>query len=107
MALVLVLGFSSIAIADTPINTEDILVMSTSNPFEYGTAPNDICIVLYDGATPYLPADMDVSSCVVNGLYVYNTADNSVAEISNQSVSTYTATRSALYYVTQMLCVVK
>lgn len=87
--------------AVTNSNTEDMTTPSTVNPFEYAKAPDGIYVFIYHGSSPYMSVDIDTAECVVGRLYVYNSMTDSVIEISEQSVTAYTYTQSALYYVTE------
>lgn len=87
--------------AVTNSNTEDGTVPLADNPFEYAQAPDGLEAFIYHGSSPYLSVDIDTSGCVVDRLYVYNSTTDSVIEISEQSVTAYTYTQTALYYVTE------
>lgn len=82
-------------------NTEDGTAPLAGNPFEYAQAPDGLEAFIYHGSSPYLSVDIDTSGCVVDRLYVYNSTTDSVIEISEQSVTAYTYTQTALYYVTE------
>lgn len=71
------------------------------NPYEYGSAPDGLYIFLYHGTAPYLDMDIDTSECVIDRLYMYDLTSDAVTEISDESVSAYTATKDTLYYITQ------
>lgn len=101
MVLVLMSSFVIVAFAISPIDMGDNVTLSNVNPHEYSTIPEDIYPFIYRGTAPYLSVDIDTSECVLNRLYVYNETDNSVAEISELSVTEYTATMDALFYVTE------
>ena len=82
-------------------NTEDGTAPLAGNPFEYAQAPEGLYVFIYHGSSPYMSVDIDTSGCVVDRLYVYNSTTDSVVEISEQSVTAYTYTVNALYYVTE------
>lgn len=81
-------------------NTEDTNTPLVENPFEYAQAPDGLYAFLYYGQSPYMSVEIDTSECVVGRLYVYNIASESLDEISEQSITAYTCTINALYYVT-------
>lgn len=89
-----------VVFAVTNSNTEDGTAPLAGNPFEYAQAPDGLEAFIYHGSSPYLSVDIDTSGCVVDRLYVYNSTTDSVIEISEQSVTAYTYTQTALYYVT-------
>lgn len=82
-------------------NTEDMNTPPALNPFEYAKTPEGLYVFIYHGSSPYLSVDIDTSGCVVDRLYVYHSTADSVIEISEQSVTAYTYTQTALYYVTE------
>ena len=90
-----------VVFAVTNSNTEDGTAPLAGNPFEYAQAPDGLEVFIYHGSSPYLSVDIDTSGCVVDRLYVYDSTTDSVAEISEQSVTAYTYTQTALYYVTE------
>ena len=87
--------------ADMIIGTEEMVLPTASNPYDYGFAPDGLRVFLYHGTEPFLTVDIDTSECVVDRLYVYNSVTESLSEICNQAVSAYTTTKDALYYITQ------
>ena len=89
-----------VVFAVTTSNTEDMATLSAVDPFEYAKAPDGLYVFIYHGSSPYMSVDIDTSGCVVDRLYVYDSTTDSVAEISEQSVTAYTYTINALYYVT-------
>ena len=101
MVLMLMSSLVIAVFAIPPIDMEDNVTLSNVNPHEYSTIPEEIYPFIYRGTAPYLSVDIDTSACVLNRLYVYNETDNSVAEISELSVTEYTATMDALFYVTE------
>lgn len=81
-------------------NSGDISTPPTTNPFEYAKAPDGLDAFIYHGYTPDSCLNADTSECVADRLYIYNSADDSLTEISEEIVTAYTCTQTALYYVT-------
>lgn len=100
MVLILMSSLVIAVFAIPPIDMEEIATSSSVNPYEYGIAPDEIYTFIYRGTAPYISIDIDTSTCVFNRLYVYNETDDSVVEISEQSVREYKTTMDALFYVT-------
>ena len=103
LLLVLAIMFSLTAAVAVipPLDTEEMILPSTSNPYEYGTSPDGVEVFLYTEAISSLFVDIDTSGCVVDRLYVYDTVADSVTEVCSHSVLEYTATKDALYYITE------
>ncbi len=80
---------------------EDEVLPPAMNAYEYAKAPDGVYVFRYYGADPYADLNIDTSACVVDRLYVYHSATDSVVEIIAQAVSDYTCTQTALYYVTE------
>ena len=100
MTLAILCGLCGMVFATTNAIEEDTTTPSAVNPFEYAKAPDGLYVFIYYGSSPYMSVDIDTSECVVGRLYVYNSTTASVTEISEQSVTAYTYTINALYYVT-------
>ena len=73
-----------VVFAGTNSNTEDMSTSSTVNPFEYAKAPAGLDAFIYHGYTPYSCLNADTSECVTDRLYVYNSANDSLIEISEE-----------------------
>lgn len=99
IAIVCSLFVGVFAVGDA--NSGDESTPPTTNPFEYARAPEGIDAFIYHGYTPDSCLNADTSECVADRLYVYNSADDSLIEISEEIVTGYTCTRTALYYVTE------
>lgn len=100
MTLAILCGLCGMVFATTNAILEDTATPPTLNPFEYAKAPDGLYVFIYHGSPPYMSIDIDTSGCIVGRLYAYNSATDSVVEISAQTVSAYTYTQTALYYVT-------
>lgn len=75
--------------------------MSADNHFAYANAPEGLYMFIYHGSAPYFGLEIDTSECIINRLYVYNAEDDSLAMVSDQAITAYTYTQTALYYVTE------
>lgn len=101
LVLALVFSLTAAVAAIPPIDTEEMILPTTLNPNEYGTPPDGVEVFLYNGSAMNLSAEIDTSSCIADRLYVYDTAADSVTEVCSQTVSVYTATKDALFYITE------
>ena len=70
--------------------TEDDVLPPVGNAYEYAKAPEGVYVFRYYGSNPNADLDIDISACVVDRLYVYHSASESVVEIFAQAVSDYT-----------------
>ena len=100
MTLAILCSLCGMVFATTNAILDDTTTPPMVNPFEYATAPDGLYVFIYHGSPPYMSIDIDTSECIVGRLYVYNSATDSVNELSAQTVSAYTYTQTALYYVT-------
>lgn len=100
MLSVLLLVLFTAASANSSVNTNWTTITPNINPYEYGYSPEHLYVFLYHGYSPYFSVDIDTSMCTENRLYVYDTEQNTVTEISSQQVTYYTCTKDALFFVT-------
>ena len=66
--IALLFSLSAAATADNTIDTEEMVLPTNLNPYEYGTAPDSLYVFLYHGTAPYLTIDIDTSSCVIDSI---------------------------------------
>lgn len=99
-ALAILCSLFVVVFAITNNNEDNTTSPLAVNHYEYAKAPDGTYVFRYCGTPPYTSLDLDTSACVVGRLYVYDIATDSVVEISAQTVSAYTYTQTALYYVT-------
>lgn len=98
--LAILCSFFVVVFAVGNSGTEDEVLPSMANAYEYAQAPEGVYVFRYYGSDPSADLDIDTSECVVDRLYAYHSATSSVVEIFAQAVSDYTCTQTALYYVT-------
>ncbi len=102
LIIAIVFCIATNAFADGQISTGEITITPNTNPYEYGTAPDNLYVFLYHGYNPYFTGDFDESGCELGYLYVHNQISNEIVEVTNQPVNVYTATKDALYYITEL-----
>ena len=66
----------------------------------YAMSPDHLYPFIYDGTPPSTWREIDTTDCIVGRLYVYDETTDDVSLISDQTVSTFVATKDYLYFVT-------
>ena len=97
----IILNASATGFAESGLDSIDTTVQIDYNAYEYGTPPDGMYVFIYHGSNPYYSLNIDLSQCILDRLYVYDEAQDIVVQVSDQCVSTYTATKNALFYITQ------
>lgn len=100
MTIAILCSLFAVVFAVDISSEENMSASPTDNPFEYAKAPDGFDVFIYYGYSPYSCWDIDTSECVLNRLYVYNAEEDSLVMVSEQEVTAYTYTQTALYYVT-------
>lgn len=63
LIIAIVFGIAITAFADGAISAGEITIPSRTNPYEYGTVPDNLFVFLYHGYNPYVTGDFDASEC--------------------------------------------
>lgn len=98
MLFVILSSLLVVVYANPPLETEEIDFISYNNPHDYATVPEGLYVFIYQGTAPYLSVEIDTATCIEGRLYVFDSNNEIVTEISDETVMNYTCNLDALFF---------